>query len=78
VTLEEPQGKSATRRWSRSSPHHRADTRRGGSETRTVRETTRRIQTRKRSWARRPGQPGRSRHDGRRPDCHDIEPQGPV
>jgi len=74
VLHEAPQGKSAPRRWPRSTPHPRADTRGGGSRVRTVCETVQRIQTRRRSRIRRLGQPGRSRHDGRRPDRCSCRP----
>jgi len=53
-----------------------ADAHGGGSEVRTVREVVRRIPTRKRPRHQRSGQPGRSRHDGRRPDCARVAPQG--
>jgi len=53
-----------------------ADAHDGGSEVRTVREVVRRFQTRWRSRQQRSGQPDRSRHDGRRPDCAGVAPQG--
>jgi len=46
-----------------------ADAHDGGSEVRTVCEVVQRFQTRWRSWHQRSGKLGRSRHDGRRPDC---------
>jgi len=53
-----------------------ADAHDGGSEVRTVREVVRRFQTRWRPRQQRSGQLDRSRHDGRRPDCARVAPQG--